>query len=167
MLVALVSGLWMLSSCAGYRLGHQKPEELAEVEKIHVPLVKNLSQIPRAAASATNALVDAVVIDGTYQVATTESADAVLEVELYNVSYRAVRTVRENRLRSQELAMTVELRWKLRKFSDTSQVVLSGKSSGRTSLFVDPNIQTAQQSAFNDALQRAATSLVVQIAHGF
>lgn len=159
--------LCVLASCAGYQLGGTKPEALAHVKKIHVPLAKNLTQIPRAGAFVTNGVVDALVQDGTYRLGTAASSDAVLEVEFLTVDYRAIRTARENRLRSEELSMTVSLRWKVIDGRDPLKILDSGTSIGRTSLFVDPNLQTAQQSAINDAIQRAATSMIARLSDGF
>lgn len=156
-----------LASCSGYRLGGTKPEPLADVEKIHVPLAKNLTQIPRAGAFVTNGVVDALVQDGTYRLGTATNSDARLEVQLFSVDYRAIRTARTNRLRPEELSMRVTLRWQVLDARDPLKVLDSGTSTGRTSLFVDPNLQTAQQSAANDAIQRAAVSLIARLSDGF
>lgn len=160
-------GVVILNSCAGYQLGGTKPEALAHVEKIHVPLTKNLTQIPRAGAFVTNGVVDALVRDGSYRLGTAESADATLEVEFYEVNFNAIRTNRVNRLRPEELSMTVRLNWKVIDGANPLKILDSGSSFGRTSFFADPNLQTAQQSAINDAIQRAATSLVARLADGF
>lgn len=166
-LVLLPLAVLALASCAGYQLGGTKPEPLSHVEKLYVPLAKNLTQIPRGGAFVTNGVVDAVVRDGTYRLGNSQNADAVLEVEFYEVDFAAIRTVRENRLRPEELSMTVRLRWKVIDGRDPLKVLDSGLSTGRTNLFADPNLQTARQSAINDAIQRAATSLVARLADGF
>lgn len=165
--IALLLAFFLLSSCTGYQLGGAKPEPLSHVKKMHVPLAKNLTQIPRAGSYVTNGVVDALVQDGTYRLGTAEDSDARLEVDFYTVSYQALRTARTNRLRAEELSMTVTLRWRVLDGSDLLKVLDSGTSTGRTSLFVDPNLQTARQSAINDAIQRAATSLVARLADGF
>lgn len=166
-IVLLPFVLLALSSCAGYHLGGDKPAPLSHVNKIHVPLAKNLTQIPRAGAFVTNGVVDALVRDGTYRVGTASSSDATLQVDFYEVDYRAIRTARRNRLRPEELSMTVSLRWKVIDGANPLQVLDSGVSTGRTSFFADANLQTARQSAVNDAVQRAATSLVARLADGF
>jgi len=63
--------------------------------------------------------------------------------------------------------MTITLRWNVVDSDNPSKVLDSGTSIGRTTLFVDPNLQTARQTAINDALQRASTSLVARLADGF
>lgn len=166
LLLAAVTA-WSLTSCAGYRLGSDKPQSLAHVRKIYVPLAKNATQTPRAAAFTTNNIVDALLRDGTYQVGGLEDSQAVLNVELFEINYGSIRNARENRLRPVELAMTVQLRWSVVDAANSLKVLDSGTSQGRTTLFVDPNLQTARQTVLNDALQRASTSLVSRLADGF
>lgn len=157
----------MLSSCAGYRIGGHKPQALAHVQTIHVPIARNSTQIPRAAAFVTNNVVDALVRDGSYRVGTVERSEAILNVEFFEIKYDSVRNDEDNTLRSVELAMTVVLRWNLVDADSASKVLDSGTSIGRTTFFVDPNLQTARQTAINDALQRASTSLISRLADGF
>lgn len=159
--------LLALNSCAGYRLGGTKPIALAHVNKIHVPLALNSTQIPRAASFVTNGVVDALVDDGTYLLGTFEDSDARLEVQLYEVTFAAVRTADVNRLRPEELSMTVHLRWRVVDANDVGKVLDSGTSTGRTGLFVEPNLQAAQQSQITDAIQRASISLIARLSDGF
>lgn len=163
----LVVLAFCLSSCSGYQLGGKKPEPLSHVNKIHIPLAKNSTQIPRAGALVTNGVVDALVRDGTYRLGVAANADATLEVEFYQVSFAAIRSANENSLRAEELSMTVELRWKVVDGANPLKVLDSGSSTGRTNLFADPNQQTARQSSINDAIERAAVSLVARLADGF
>ncbi|MDP0492311.1 MAG: LPS assembly lipoprotein LptE [Verrucomicrobiota bacterium JB023] len=169
----LFSSLWasilpiLLVSCAGYQLGGPKPTALAEVSAIHVAMAENNTQIPRAAATVTNHVVDALIREGTYQIADGDSADAVLKVAFHTVEFDAIRTARENRLRPEEMEMTVELRWEIVSAANPLAKLDAGTSKGRTNLFVDPNLQAARQSALSDALQRASTSLAARLANGF
>ena len=159
--------LFSLSSCAGYRLGGSKPEVLAHVKRLHVPLAKNSTQIPRAGAFVTNGVVDALVQDGTYRLGTADNSDATLELNFFTVNYSALRTAEINRLRPEELTMTVVLKWQVIDGADPLKVLDSGTTTGRTNLFVDPNLQTAQQSAISDAIRRASISLTARLADGF
>ena len=156
-----------LTSCSGYRLGGEKPKALANVNRVFVPLATNSTQVPRAAAYVTNGVVDALVLDGTYRLGTADNSDAILEVELSKINYGSVRTDRFNRLRPVELSMTVQLKWRIVDGANPLKVLDSGVSSGRTGLFVDPNLQTAQQTVFFDAIQRASTSLIARLSDGF
>jgi hypothetical protein len=156
-----------LGSCAGYRLGGAKPEALRGIDSIHVPLAKNETQIPRGAALTTNVVADALVLDGTYELGNADNAQAILEVRFFTLDYNAIRTNRFDRLRPEELSMAVTLKWKVIAADNPLKILDSGTSTGRTTFFVDPNLQTAQQSSIFDALQRAATSLVARLADHF
>ena len=105
--VALLAVL--LSSCTGYQLGGSRPTHLASVRSIHVAIVENQTQIPRAAAHATNTLIDALTRDGTYRVAKVDHADTRLVAVLEKINYRQARSAREDILRSEELEMEVFL----------------------------------------------------------
>ena len=69
-LITTTLGGFLLSGCAGYQLGDAKPSPYAEIEKIHVPPFKNLTLEPRLSSLVTNAVLQELQSDGTYQVAT-------------------------------------------------------------------------------------------------
>jgi len=157
----------LVPACAGYRLGGSKPAHLAPVSLIHVEVVENRTLMPRAGAHATNSIVDALTRDGTYRPGAASNADAFLRTSLSRIEYRQARSARRDTLRSEELRMTVSLEWILVDASNPSRILDKGESSGRTVFFVDPNLQTARQSALPEALRRAAESLVARLADGF
>lgn len=157
----------LLGACTGYNLGGSKPSHLAKVQTISVDMVKNETQMPRAAAHATNALIDALTRDGTYRLGTADHADARLEATIATITYSQARSKRADTLASEELEMRVELEWALVDGSDPSQLLQRGRTRGSTRLFVDANLQTARQSALPDALKRASESLIARLADGF
>ena len=157
----------LLTACTGYQLGGNKPDHLSGVRSIHVALVRNQTQMPRAAAHATNAIVDALVQDGTYRLTASDQADARLETTLSLISYRQVSTTRTDSLRTDELKMTVHYDWILVSADDPRHILEKGSSTGSTRFFLSPNLQTARQSNLPDALNRAALSLVGHLADSF
>ena len=165
-LLALLLGILSVS-CSGYRLGGAKPAHLAEVGSIEVEMVDNQTQMPRAAAHATNAIVDALTRDGTYRVEYAGRADARLQTTLTRIDYRQARSSRRDTLRSEELRMRLTLEWILIDAANPARVLQRGRSTGQTLFFVDPNLQTARQNALADALKRASESLVARLADGF
>ena len=167
LLLALTLSALGLHACEGYRLGGSKPAHLAAVREVHVAIVRNQTQVPRAAAHATNSIIDALTRDGTYRLATMERAEARLEAVLQTIDYRQARSTRTDTLRSEELEMTVTFRWTLLDAENPSRVLERGESKGTTRFFVDPNLQTARQTALIDALKRASESLVARLADGF
>ena len=172
--IALLLGLGMMSalalsqgSCAGYERGGAKPGHLAMVHQLNVEMVENDTQIPRAAALATNCLIDAITHDGTYRVSRIDTADARLLTTLQKVEYRQARSTREDILRSEELEMEVHLHWSLVDARNPAKILASGTSRGSTRFFVDPNLQTARQTALVDAVKRAAEGMVARFTEGF
>lgn len=157
----------LLSSCTGYQLGGNKPAAMANISTIHVEMVRNDTQIPRAAASASNAIADAIQLDGTYRLGNDSNADARLQATLREIDYRQIRSNRDDSQRSEELEMTIFYEWSLVAADNPLKVIQRGRSSGTTRFFVDPNLQTARQTALPDALKRASESMIARLADGF
>ncbi len=156
-----------LASCTGYQLGGVKPDSLAHVKNIAVPMFSNDTQHPRASALATSAVTNTIVQDGTYRITTLDQADAVLEGSLKRIEYRQIRGTRVDSLYPEELANTVILEWKLRDAKDPSRILAEGLSQGTSQLFVSANLQTARNNALPEALERASETLVSTLATGY
>lgn len=163
---AACAAVAVLASC-GYQLGGVKPASLGSVHRISVPMFGNDTQHPRAEALATSAVASAIVQDGTYQIASLDDADAVLEGRIAAIQYRSIRGSRLDTLLPEELANTVTLEWTLRDAKDPTKVLASGTSTGKSQLFVSANLQTARNNALPEALERAGEALVSRIATGY
>jgi len=156
-----------LVSCAGYQLGSTKPAPLKRVQTIAVPMFANSTLHPRAEALATSAVADAFIQDGTYRLAKTDHADAVLEGTLRSITYTSIRGTRRDTLLPEELANTVSIEWILRDARDPTKILASGKSSGSSQLFVSSNLQTARNNALPEALEHAGEALVSRLSNGY
>jgi len=163
---ALIISLSQIN-CTGYTWGTAKPEHLSEVKTLCVAMVENKTQVPRAASLTTNSLVDAITRDGTYRISSIDQADAHLLTTLQKIEYRQARSTREDTLRSEELEMEAHLNWSLVDAANPARILASGKSRGLTRFFVDPNLQTARQSALVDAIKRATEGIVSRVSEGF
>lgn len=166
---ALLSAIFCLCfvSCAGYQLGAAKPPSLADINRISIPIFENGTLHPRAEALATSAVTGAFVQDGTYRIAASDQADAVLEGKLSSIEYSTLRSSRLDSLLAEELRNVVVLDWVLRDARDPTKILASGSSKGSSSFFVDSNLQTARQNALPDAFERAGQSLVSRLSSGF
>lgn len=165
--LALLAPLVFLTSCAGYRLGDAKPAAMAKVSRISVSMFSNTTLHPRAEALATSAVINAMVVDGTYKVSNLDHADAVLEGEVHEIRYRTIRSTRLDTMLPEELANTVTLNWTLRDARNPTKILASGSSTGSSQLFVSSNLQTARNNALPEALARAGEGLVSRISNGF
>lgn len=154
-------------SCAGYQLGGVKPPSLAKVKTINVPMFSNSTLHPRAEAVATSAVANALVQDGTYRIGTLDKADAILEGDLREIKYTAIRGTRLDTLLPEELSNTATISWTLRDARDPTKVLASGVSLGTSQLFVSSNLQTARNNALPEALERAGEALVSKLANGY
>jgi hypothetical protein len=159
-LLSMVMLLIGLNSCAGYKLTGQRPQALAHVQSIRVPLFENKTLIPRGEVLATNSIVDAITRDGTYRIADDSKADASLHGSVESVAYNQVRSTRLDTLRSEQLENTIIIRWELRDAKNPLKVLARGKAEGSSRFAIDGNLQTARTNALPDAMQRAATQVV-------
>ena len=157
----------VLSSCAGYQLGGAKPRSMAGVERISVTMMENGTLHPRAEALATSAVTNAVIQNGTYRISSLDLADAVLDGAVASIEYSALRGSRQDSLTAEELTNTVQINWQLKDARDPTRLLASGVSVGRSSFFVDSNLQTARQNALPDAFERAAQNLILKLASGY
>jgi hypothetical protein len=165
-LALLALSLGLLTSCAGYRFGGNKPEHLNGVQSISVPLAKSRVVFPRVEALTTNSMVDALVGDGTYRLATIDGSDATLAITIDQLEYVQVRSSTVDVLRSEELQIRVTVSYQLIDNNRPGVVLDEGRADGNSRLFVDDNLQTARVNALPDALQRATQSIIARLADG-
>lgn len=157
----------LLSSCAGYRLGGVKPASLSGVKNITIPMFKNETQHPRAEALATSAVASAISQDGTYQISSSDKADAILDGKLKRIDYSSLRGSRLDSLLPEELHNEVVIEWSLKDAKDPTKILANGTATGKSQLFVDSNLQTARNNALPDALERAGERIVSSLANGY
>ena len=138
-LFALAS-CFALVSCAGYQLQSDRPQALANIKSINVPLFTNKTLIPRGEAIATNSVIDAIASDGTYKIDT---------------------------LRSEVMDNTIIISWKLCDARNPMKILAQGKATGASRFAIDSNLQTARTNALPDAMQRAATQIVGRLSDDF
>ena len=165
-LFALAS-CFALVSCAGYQLQSDRPQALANIKSINVPLFTNKTLIPRGEAIATNSVIDAIASDGTYKIASDSKADAILQGTIESVAYRQIRSTRFDTLRSEVMDNTIIISWKLCDARNPMKILAQGKATGASRFAIDLNLQTARTNALPDAMQRAATQIVGRLSDDF
>ncbi len=163
----LLAPALLLVSCGGYHLGETKPRSMARVKTIAVPMFSNSTLFPRAEAVATSAVAAAFVQDGTYRIAKSDNADAILQGNIRRISYKNLRGNRFDVFRPEDLGNTVSIDWELRDARDPTKVLASGRSEGSSEFFAASNLQTARNNALPDAFARAGTALVSRLADGY
>ncbi|RYD34649.1 MAG: hypothetical protein EOP86_10475 [Verrucomicrobiaceae bacterium] len=164
--LSLAAAACLLSSCAGYHLGSDKPARMEKITKLAVPTFKNLTLEPRSSVLVTNNVIRQLQTDGTYQVVDPQYADAVLHGTIQQFERRQLRSARNNTLRTREMELRLFIHYTV---DDpvTGSVLSRGNINGSTSVFLDPNLQLSERQAIDDASSRVAEELVSRLAEGW
>ena len=156
----------VLSHCAGYHVGSVKPVHLNQVSKLAVPVFENETLEPRLSVLMTNAVLKQIQVDGTYQVASLNSADAVLLCRIERIRRSQFRSVNTNVLQTSELRVDLSVDYRIKE-AGTNKVLHSGRVYGASTIVLDPNFQLSEHQAMEEASQRIASTLVSEIAEGW
>ncbi|MBP7948657.1 MAG: hypothetical protein KA004_03305 [Verrucomicrobiales bacterium] len=164
--LAALGSVCFLTSCAGYRLGADKPEKMAAVHTLAVPVFKNETLEPRCAVLVTNNVIKQFQMDSTYKVTSVGKADAVLRGTIRNFERRQLRGARTNVLKSRELEIRLWVDYQVED-PKTGTTLLKGTANGSTSVFLDPNFQLTERQAIDQASQRVAEDILGRVAEGW
>lgn len=156
----------ILTSCAGYHAGSDKPGHMEHIQSLAVPTFKNLTLEPRSAVLITNNVVRQFQIDGTYQIKDAQDADAVLRGTIREFTRRQLRSARNNNLRTRELELLLYVDFTV-EAPGSGNVLSRGSVSGSTSVFLDPNFQLSERQAIDDASRKMAEELVSRLTEGW
>lgn len=155
----------VLSSCAGYTLGSQKPAHLRHVTKLAVPTFENLTLEPRLGVEVTNALIKQLQNHGSYQIVNRRDAEAVLEGKIQNIQRSQFRSDRNNILRTSQILATLTCSYMIR---DTGGTVLhTGSASADSYIILDANLQLSETQLLEDAAQRLAFKVADEVSEGW
>jgi hypothetical protein len=113
----------------------------------------------------TNNVVRLLQNDGSYRIADSSQADAVLKGTIQRFERRQLRAARNNSLRTRELELRVWIDYTVE--TRDGAVLLRGTANGSTSLFLDPNFQLTERQGIDDASLRAAEDLVSRLCEGW
>jgi hypothetical protein len=170
LLLLALAGLF--GGCAGYEIGPIKPKRMREVSSLAVPSFKNDTLEPRIEALLANAVIKQIQQDGTYRVAGTEDADAIVECTLEEIVRRPARSVRGNVLQTREYLLLLRARYVVLDRATGAQLD-SRSVTGQTSFFVSgtnniaADVNTDERQAFPIAAEDMATRMVSQLAEGW
>ncbi|HXX42480.1 MAG TPA: LptE family protein [Chthoniobacterales bacterium] len=168
-LVAL--GCVSLAGCFGYHIGPAKPYYLRDVRSIAVPTFGNDTTIPHIEVMVTDTVIKQFQQDGTFRIASNESADAILKAEVVRINRLPARSVSENVLQTSEFSLAMRVRYKLVDHSGKA-IAPSAEVTGTTSFFVNydnnaADIVSDEQQALPLAAEELANHLVTQLSEGW
>jgi len=156
----------LLSGCAGYSLGGQKPVHLRHITKIAVPTFENLTLEPRLGVLVTNAVIKQLQNQGGYQVVSKSEAEAVLEGKIQNIDRTQFRSDRNNILRSSQIQAVLTTAFVI-KDASSGVVLHNGNAVADSQIILDTNLQLSETQMFEDAARRLAYNLADQICEGW
>jgi len=163
--IAILVSSVFLTSCVGYQLGGSKPSALKDIDSIYVSIAENKTQEIKLAPQFTNRLISFINNDGTYQVSTPTQSQATLKVVIEKIEYDEFRSSRFDTLLAEELTATIHTTWELT--DAQNEILLKGKSSGKTRFFVEDNQRLARDNSLYDAIDNLSRTITSRISNGF
>lgn len=156
----------MLSGCAGYTLGAQKPTHLRAITKIAVPTFENLTLEPRIASLVTNAVIKQLQNHGSYQIVAKSEAEAVLKGQLASIDRTQFRSDLNNVLRTSQIMGSLTCLFSITEVA-SGKVLHAGNASADSYIILEANLQLSETQLIEDAAQRLANNLADQISEGW
>ncbi|MFO1486493.1 MAG: LPS assembly lipoprotein LptE [Verrucomicrobiaceae bacterium] len=156
----------LLSGCAGYTLGGQKPAHLRQITKLAVPTFENLTLEPRLGVLLTNAIIKQLQMHGSYQIVPRNEAEAVLEGKIMRINRSQFRSDRNNILRTSQILASLSSSYTIR---DTASgtALHNGSAAADSYIILDSNLQLSETQLLEDAAQRLAANLANDISEGW
>jgi len=154
----------LVSGC--YTLGDARPAMMRGITTLSVPVSKNLTLEPNVEALLADTITKQLQTDGTYTIAYTDHADALLETTLSNVRRQPARSLRGNVIATSEYVLYVTVNYRVTE-QTTGRELQAGEVVGQTSFFVTADLQTDEQQALPLAFADAANKLASRLGEGF
>jgi hypothetical protein len=151
----------LIALCAGcgYRIGAVNPDD--PIKTVYIPAVKNDTTEPGLSARATNKVVNAFQIDGTYMVVDEKDADAILDVILTSYNRSALRYDKGDVTKEYRLTIGAEL---LLRDAKTRKIIWrSSRVEGEKAFFVTVNLPASERLAIPFALDDLADHIVERV----
>jgi lipopolysaccharide assembly LptE-like protein len=164
--IPFLVALLMFGGCAGYHLGPIAPSFMKGVKTVAVPTFKNETLEPRIEVLVADDVIKQLQQDGTFQVASSDKADAILQGTIRRINRRTSRSLRGNVLATREFTLTVLITYTLTRRS-TKELLDERQVQGTTSFFVSEDVQQNERQALTLAFQDAAQRLVSGITEGW
>ena len=155
----------LTASCAGYRLGADRPAVMEGIHTLAVPVFRNDSSIPRSSVLITNRVIRQLQVDGSYRVVDGSQADAIVRGTIRPVRRHQLRSEKLNTLRTLEQEVRLVLDYSVE--TRSGAVLTTGTVEGATSTFLDVNFQRSEYQALDEAAARLAEDLVSRLAEGW
>ena len=161
----LAAGL-ELTGCAGYQLGPAKPSYMKDVRTVAVPVFRNNTLLPQVEGLVTDTVARQFQQDGTYELASRDAADVILNCTLERITRTPQRSVTGNVLLTTEFDLSLLASYQVVD-RRTGKILDSGQVNGTTNFFVGNDVTQDERQALPLAAEQLAVRLVSTVAEGF
>ena len=158
--------LFLFGGCAGYQLGEAKPSYMKDMHTVAVPVFRNNTLLPQIEGVVTDTVARQFQQDGTYALASRDTADAVLNCTLERITRTPVRSVTGNVLLTTEFDLSLTASYQLVD-RRSGKVLDTGQVNGTTNFFVGNDVTQDERQALPLAAEQLAVRLVSTVAEGF
>ncbi len=162
---ALLAAIFLVSGC-GYKLGEIRPTPMRSVRSLAVSNFKNKTYEPRVEVLFADTLVKRLQQDGTYQINSSDKADAILNCTVTKIERRALRSVQNNVLATSEFGLRIFVDFEVED-RVTGAILMKGVASGGTTFFSGNDLQTIERQALSLAASDLADDIAVEVSEGW
>lgn len=165
-LLLLLPLIALLAGCAGYTVGPIKPTYMKDVHTIAVPTFKNDTLVPRMEVMLANSVIRQLQQDGTFQIGSVNSSDAILEGTILSLDRYPARSLRGNVLSTTEFNLYMRVAFTVTD-RRTGKILAKRSLSGETSFFVGGDVQQDEQQALPLAAEKVAVEIATALTEGW
>lgn len=163
--LAILATIVLLAGC-GYKLGEIRPTPMRSVRTLAVPTFKNDTYEPRIEVLFADTLVKKLQQDGTYEIVSDNTADAILNCTVKKVERRSLRSVQNDVLATSEFGLRVDAEYEV-KDRITGAILMRGSVQGKTSFFSGNDLQTIERQALSNAASDLADDITATVTEGW
>ncbi|MEI6278435.1 MAG: LPS assembly lipoprotein LptE [Verrucomicrobiae bacterium] len=154
-----------LTGC-GYHVGEIRPTPMRSVRTLAVPTFKNKTYKVRIESLFADTLVKHLQSDGTYEIVSTDKADAILYCTVSAIEQRSLRSVQNNVLATSEFGMRVTADYEVQD-RVTGAILMRGRAPGNATFFSGNDLQTIERQAISDAAADLAKNITAEVTEGW
>jgi outer membrane lipopolysaccharide assembly protein LptE/RlpB len=148
----------LLFSGCGYHLGEIRPTPMRSVQTVAVQTFKNETYRPRLEVLMADTLIRSLQNDGTYQITSSNRADAIIYGTLVQVNRFPIRSALSNVLQTLEYQLTIIVNYEVQD-RISGAILMEGSVTGSTTFFPTGDLVTDERQALSVAAQRASENL--------
>jgi len=159
--------VFVLSGCAGYRVGDISGRNLQGVRSVYVPVAKNASLEADLQVIVTNAIIQRFNSDGTLEVNQSENADSEMDVTIATVLRSAVSSSTNNILVTEQYQLTITAKVTYVNRRLGRKIFENATATGTTTFFAQSDLQESERQALPLAAQDLAQNAVKLVTEGW